>query len=310
MIVVCGETLVDLVPAGGDLWRALPGGSPANTAVALARLSTSTAMLARISNDTFGAQLRGRLTDNEVDLRYVVDADEPTTLAIVDFDASGGARYTFHLDGTADWQWKSSEIPASFGAEVHAIHAGSMALVHAAGGPVLEALLAREKSHRVISIDPNVRPRLCPDHVEYSRTVERWLGLAAVVKASADDVSWLYPGRSLDDALADWAGRGPAVVVLTLGGDGAIARTADGEVVRVPGVEVEVVDTIGAGDTFSAGLLHALDELGCLDNHGLRSLGSDRLETALRFAIDVSAIVCTRAGADPPYARDVAPVAG
>lgn len=308
MIVVCGEVLVDLVPADGDLWRALSGGSPANTAVALSRLDTPTAMLARISDDAFGTQLRGWLKENGVDLRYLVDAQEPTTMAVVNLDPSGAARYTFHLDGTADWQWKAAEIPASFDAEVKAIHTGSMALVHPAGGPVLESLLAREKSNRVISIDPNVRPRLCPDQEQYSRIVERWLGLADVLKASADDVSWLYPEREPDEVVADWAARGPAFVVLTLGGDGAIARTAAGETVRVPGVNVDVVDTIAAGDTFTAGLLHALDSLGYLDIERLRTITTDALETALRFAVQVSAIACTRAGANPPYAAEVAPV--
>jgi len=305
VIIICGETLIDLVPAGDDLWRALPGGSPANTAVALARLSLPTAMLARISGDAFGAQLRRRLALGGVDLRYVVDAAEPTTLAIVDLDDAGGARYTFHLDGTADWQWTPAEFPAHFSDDVTAIHAGSMALIRPPGGDVLELLLAREKPHRVISIDPNVRASMCPDPLRYSEIIERWLGLAHVVKASADDVAWLYPGRSFDDVLADWASRGPAVVVLTLGGDGAVGRTPTGPTVRVEGLTVDVIDTIGAGDTFSAGLLYALDAQGCLDVEALSRLTPAALEAALCFAVRVSALTCTREGADPPTLTEV-----
>jgi fructokinase len=302
LIVVCGEALIDLVPADGDLWRALPGGSPANTAVALARLSTPTSMLARISGDAFGVQLRSWLSANDVGLRYLVDATEPTTLAIVSVDNCGVARYTFHIHGTADWGWRSGELPTSFSTDVRAIHAGSMALI---GAPVLETLLARERSERVISIDPNVRPVMCPDAAQYRSSVERWLSLAHIVKASVDDVAWLYPHRSCEDVLADWAGRGPAVVVLTLGPDGAVARTSGGATVKAPGVSVDVVDTIAAGDTFSAALLHALDSAGCLDPTFLTQSSTESLEAVLRFAVRASAVACTRAGADPPYLRDL-----
>ncbi|HTC69041.1 MAG TPA: PfkB family carbohydrate kinase, partial [Acidothermaceae bacterium] len=182
MIVVCGETLIDLVHVEGETWRALPGGSPANTAVALARLGTPAAMLARISGDAFGTRLRARLVDDDVDLRFVVDASEASSMAVVDLDESGGARYSFYLQGTADWQWTPAELPVSFDPSVAAIHAGSMALLMAPGGAVLEAMLLRERSSRVVSIDPNVRASICPDPVRYRETVERWLRVAHVVK--------------------------------------------------------------------------------------------------------------------------------
>lgn len=304
MIVVCGEALIDLVPAGGDLWRALPGGSPSNTAVALARLGTPTAMLARLSGDAFGAQLRKRFTDNGVDLQYAVAARESTTLAIVGLDEQGGARYTFHLEGTADWQWQESELPSSFGSDVVAIHAGSMGLVGQPGGAVLEAMLTRERPQRVISIDPNVRPVMCPDVAAYRAAVERWLAVAHIVKVSSDDVAWLYPGRDGGDVAREWVSRGPSLVVLTLGADGAIAFTSRGGSVQVPRVKVDVVDTIGAGDTFMAGLLHSLGSQGFLDIEMLSTISDQPLDDALRYAALVSALACTRAGADPPYAQD------
>lgn len=305
MIVVCGEALIDLVPAGGDLWRALSGGGPANTAVALARLGTPTTMLARLSDDAFGAQLRKRFVDNKVDLRWAPAADEPTTLAIVGLDEQGGARYTFHLEGTADWQWRESEIPSSFGGDVVAIQAGSMGLIGQPGGPLLEAMLVRERSRRVISIDPNVRPIMCSSVDEYRVIVERWLGVAHIVKVSADDLRWLYRDREPVDVARAWIGRGPLLVVLTEGPDGARAFDASGRSVAVPGVKVDVVDTIGAGDTFTAGLLHSLEQHGCLDVEALSRLEEAQLESALRYAAQASALACTRAGSDPPYAQDV-----
>jgi fructokinase len=308
VIVVCGETLIDLVHVEGELWQALPGGSPANAAVALARLGTPTAMLARISSDAFGLRLRARLIENAVDARFVVDATEPTTVAVVDLDSSGGARYSFYLKDTADWQWVAGELPTDLGSDVAAIHTGSMALFMSPGGAVLESMLSRERANRVISIDPNVRASICPDVQRYRETVERWLTIAHIVKASSDDVAWLYPDRPLVDVLTDWSQRGPELVVFTRSGDGALARTSAGLEVGVGGHQVDVVDTIGAGDTFSAGLLHALSTLECLDVAALASLASSQLEIALRFAVLVSAIACTRAGADPPYAQDLPPV--
>ncbi len=305
MIVVCGEALIDLVPAGGDLWRALSGGGPANTAVALARLGTPVAMLARLSDDAFGVQLRKRFVDNNVDLRWAPDAAESTTLAIVGLDEQSSARYTFHLGGTADWQWQDSEIPSSFGSDVVAIQAGSMGLIGQPGGALLEAMLVRERSRRVISIDPNVRPVMCSSVDEYRAIVERWLEIGHIIKVSTDDLSWLYPDREPVEVARDWQGRGPLLVVLTQGRNGARAFGVDGRSIAVPGVQVDVVDTIGAGDTFTAGLLHSLEQQNCLDVEALRRLSDTQLEKALRYAAHTSALACTRAGSDPPYARDV-----
>jgi len=301
LIVVCGETLIDLVHVDGEFWRA-------NATAALARLGTSTAMLARISGDAFGGRLRERLADNGIDLRYVMTASEPSTVAVVDLDESGGARYSFYLRETADWQWTVTSLPVDFDDSVTTLHAGSMALFMPPGGVALEAMLTRERAHRVISIDPNVRAAICPDPLRYREVVERWLRVAHIVKASADDVGWLYPDRPLTDVLLDWSQRGPSVVAITLGADGVVARTAGGELVQVPGVPVDVVDTIGAGDTFSAALLHALEALECLDVEKLAGLTAAQLEVALRYAISASAVSCTRAGADPPYGQDLPPV--
>jgi fructokinase len=305
VIVVCGETLIDLVHVEGETWRALPGGSPANTAVALARLGTPAAMLARISGDAFGTRLRSRLVNDGVDVGLVVEAAEASSMAVVDLDDSGGARYNFYLQGTADWQWAAAELPVSFDSSVAAIHAGSMALMMPPGGAVLESMLRRERAQRVVSIDPNVRASICPDPVRYREAVERWLGVAHVVKASSDDVSWLYPDRSADDVLTDWASRGPALVVLTRGAAGAAARLPSGVEASVGGMIVDVVDTIGAGDTFSAGLLHALSDADLLSVEGLSAISKHEVEEALQFAVLVSAIACTRAGADPPHLTDL-----
>jgi fructokinase len=180
-----------------------------------------------------------------------------------------------------------------------------MALLMPPGGVVLEAMLDRERSQRVVSIDPNVRATICPDPRVYRESVERWLGLAHIVKASVDDVNWLYPDRTAADVLAEWSTRGPSLVVFTRSAEGALARLPSGLEVGVGGIDVDVVDTIGAGDTFTAGLLHALDEAGLLNIAALAQLGAEHVEEALRFAVLVSAVACTRAGSDPPYLTDL-----
>jgi fructokinase len=262
-------------------------------------------MLARISTDAFGVRLRERLVGDGVDVRYVVTAAEQSSMAVVDLADNGSARYSFYLRDTADWQWVTNDLPVAFDPSVTALHAGSMALLMPPGGVVLEAMLERERSQRVVSIDPNVRATICPDPRVYRESVERWLGLAHIVKASMDDVKWLYPDRSCADVLAEWSTRGPSLVVFTRSAEGALARLPSGLEVGVGGIDVEVVDTIGAGDTFTAGLLHALDEAGLLNIAALAQLGAEQVEEALRFAVLVSAVACTRAGSDPPYLTDL-----
>jgi len=305
MIVVCGEALIDLVSEGPARWRALPGGSPANTAVGLARLGTPTALLARLADDVFGRQLREHLVGNGVDLRYAARAEEPTTLAFVE-QTPHGAEYAFYVSGTADWQWRDHELPAQMGDDVLALHTGSLALLMAPGAALIEELLRREHRNRVISVDPNVRPSMLPDRPNYRQRVERWIGTADIVKVSADDLAWLYPDEALEAVATRWAAAGPALVVVTRGADGAYARTAGGADVDVPGEKVDVVDTVGAGDSFSAGLLHHLAESSLLTRPGLAALTSEDMAGAVRFAVRVAAVTCTRAGADPPTRADLA----
>jgi fructokinase len=296
VILVCGEALIDLAQtAEPGVWRAHPGGSPLNVAIGLARLGSPTSFLGRLSSDTFGRQLRARLTDNDVDTTYVVAAPEPTSLAVVSVDDDGVASYVFHLTGTADWQWSRDELPDPAGAEV--VHTGSLALLEPPGGAVLEAWLAR--CPVPVSVDPNIRPSVQPDRATYRAAVDRWLGLSDVFKASSDDVGWLYPDEPVAAVAQRWREAGPSVVAITRGADGAHIATANGSA-DVPGMPVDVVDTVGAGDAFTAGLLHHLREAGLLSVDALRGLSVDAARDAARFAVRVAADTCTRAGADPP----------
>jgi fructokinase len=296
VIAVCGEAIVDLLPSGPTTYRATPGGSPANTAVAIARLGVPVMMLARLSTDDFGRLLRTHLETNGVDLAQAVDAPEPSGLAVVTRDAAGAATYRFLLEDAADWHWTDAEL-GPLPEAVVALHAGSLAL---ATTPAVERFLERSHDACTISIDPNLRPSTL-EHTRHA--LPRWLQLADIVKASTDDIALLHPEQDPVHVAERWSDLGPSVVLVTAGADGAYA-VVRGEVLHVPALPVQVVDTVGAGDTFSAGLLVALHRAGRLGGR-LDGLTADDLRPALELALRAAARTCARPGADPPYAADL-----
>jgi fructokinase len=306
MIIVCGEALIDLVPGGtgSSVYQAHAGGGPANIAVGLGRLGTEVALLARLAEDRFGRVLRDHLRASQVDVGLIIASAAPTTLAVLNVDAAGVADYDFYIDGCADGGWRPAELPAQLpaGAALHA--SGSFALAVDSMAETFETLLRRERPHRVITFDPNIRPSLIRDeHVVLAR-LERWLALADVVKVSAEDLTWIAPGRPAEAVIAEWRERGPSIVVVTRGGRGAYAVGPAGSV-DLQAEPVTVVDTIGAGDAFMSGLLAALDRGGHLTRPGLAALGSRDLAAALAYAQRVAGITVTRAGADPPWREDL-----
>ena len=301
-VVVAGEAVVDLVQAGPRSWASHPGGSPANVAVGLARLGVPTALLGRLSGDAFGRRLRSRLEDAGVDLSLAVAAPEPSTLAVASLDAAGVASYDFWVEGTADWQWTEDELQVPAG--VAALHTGSMALELEPGATrlldLLERLRSQEGDQRVLlSYDPNVRLARRGDRQTGLDAVEEVVGAADVVKVSSEDLAWLLPGVALERVLERWLALGPALVVVTDGGEGALALAASG-LLRLPAVPVEVVDTVGAGDAFTAGLLAGLDDAGLLSRAALDDADPASLQSALALAGRVAAVTCSRAGASPP----------
>lgn len=337
MIVVCGEALIDLVPAGpveppaepalpgepaaepatepaaeppaaggaasGGLWRAAYGGGPANTAVALARLGTPAAFACRLSDDAFGRQLRRYLLANGVDLGLAVAAPEPTTLAVVALDQYGGADYQFYINGTADWQWSATELPAELPPGTVGVHIGSLATILPPGADVLRGWLGAHRDRTVVTYDVNVRSALLPNRAAYRNHVAGWLDVAHVMKASHDDLAWLDPDRDPLDVARAWLDRyNLTLALVTLGPYGAVAVPRGADPVRVPGVHVDVVDTVGAGDTFTAAFLHWLASRGELTT-GVP--GTETLTAALDFAVAAAAIVCTREGAQPPTLAEV-----
>ncbi|WP_431882754.1 carbohydrate kinase family protein [Micromonospora gifhornensis] len=297
MVTVLGEAVVDLVQGPDGRFTAHPGGSPLNVAVGLARLGVPATLLARFSTSRFGRILRAHADANGVDLRHAVDTDDPATLAIASLDDDGVATYDFYVDGTADWQWRDDELsPALTSRGI--LHTGSLAVFRSPGADrVADALRTARAERALISIDPNIRPGLLGTPAQARARVEELIRLAHLVKASEEDVAWLYPGRPVEDVLRHWRDLGAALTVVTLGAGGALALSGT-RTFRQPAPAVEVVDTIGAGDAFTAGLLAAL-------SRAASGWPNEEIAAALRYAVEVAAVTCTRAGADPPYRHEL-----
>ncbi|MFD8255901.1 carbohydrate kinase family protein [Streptomyces werraensis] len=300
MIVVAGEALIDLVPQGAGALAALTpalGGGPFNTAVALGRLGSPTAFCSRVSRDAFGEALLKRLKETGVDVAPVQRGDEPTTLAVATVGVDGSAAYSFYVEGTADRLFGK---PVALPAGTRAVSFGTCSLVLEPGASAYEALM-REASARGVftALDPNIRAGLIADADAYRARFRSWLPSVSLLKLSAEDAEWL------GGSPREWLAAGPAAVVVTRGGDGLTAYTRDGAEYTVPGERVEVVDTIGAGDTVNAALLHGLSERDALSDEGVAALGAEGWESLLRFAARAAAVTCSRAGAEPPYAREL-----
>ncbi|MET7700352.1 MULTISPECIES: carbohydrate kinase family protein [unclassified Streptomyces] len=302
-ITVLGECVADAFTESADVanelrLRVLPGGGPANTAVALARLGMPTRFLARLSGDVFGRLFRAHLEASGVDLSHAVEAAEPSTLAVAELDAQGQAAYSFHAQNTADWQWTTEELAGLDLSGTACVHTGSLALVREPGAAVVEEFLATASARATVSIDPNVRPLLVRPEV-YRARLRHWCALADVLRLSEDDLALLLPETSPEQACDIWHAAGARLVVITRGADGALA-SLDGERVEVPAVATQVVDTVGAGDSFTAGLLHRLGARGLLGGR-LTDLRLDDVAEACQFAAQVAALTCAVAGPNPPW---------
>lgn len=301
MIVVCGEALIDVIKTEDGTQRAAPGGGPFNTARALARLGVPTAFLGRLSTDAFGRQLADALKSDGASLELASIGPEPTTIAVADVDGEGLADYQFEIEGTSAPNLTLDMIPQRLGPEVEAIHIGTLGLVLEPMASTLLELLGREREGRVIMVDPNVRVGLIPDD-EYRARLHEVLAQSTIVKASDADLTWLYPDLSHTRAAERLLEQGVRLVVVTLGAQGAFAAHRDFRI-AVPAVTVQVVDTIGAGDAFGAGLLAWLHDHAALKPD--LCLHEDDLMAAVEFACLAAAITCARAGADPPWREEM-----
>ena len=297
-IWVCGEVLIDLIPDGSGARVPHVGGGPANTAKALARLGHEVYFIDGISSDKYGQMSRLELLDDEVKLDLALNSDKPTCLAIVSLNESGGASYEFKIDGTATFDFSASWLPDPSRYKPSVLHIGTLVTVIQPSADVLYDWAMQVAEFAPIVFDPNVRSVVMNDREKYLAAVERWVAISSVVKVSDDDMAWLYPGQQYADVAKRWINDGAALVVVTRGADGLLGFTADG-VVEVPGVKVDVADTVGAGDTVGAIVVEAMIEKGILN------LTGDTLKAVLHRAAIAAGITCSRKGAQPPYKHEL-----
>ena len=305
MIVCAGEALIDMLPReidGGPAYAPHAGGALFNTAIALGRLGAEVGFLSQLSSDMFGDQLRETLVASNVDTSLCPTSPQPTTLAFVNL-TDGHAEYLFYDENSAGRTLAEADLP-TLPASAIALHMGAISLIPEPAGGAYEALALREADRRVISLDPNVRANFIADADAHRARLGRMMAAAHIIKVSDDDREWLAPGVGADDFAAERLAEGAAIVIETRGGDGAVGYTKAGAVeVGVP--RVEVVDTVGAGDTFNAGLLHALDRTGRLTRERIHETTPDELRDAMEFAARVAAVTVSRAGANPPWAHEL-----
>ncbi len=303
MIVVCGEALIDIVPAADGTRKPMPGGGPFNTARALARLGAPTAFLGRLSTDPFGVMLAQELKADGADLSLVSYGPESTTLAVAELDGQGLAEFDFFVKGTSAPNLTPEMLPPTLPADVSALHIGTLGLVLEPMATTLVELALREGDDRLVMLDPNIRSNLVTDARDYRDRLDGLVAHSTIVKASETDLEWLFPELDTEAGAERLLDLGARLVLVTLGAAGALAASPSGHV-RVAAPEVEVVDTIGAGDAFGAAVLAWLH-----DHDALRSdltLDNEQVRSMLSFACLVAAITCTRVGADPPWRAELA----
>jgi fructokinase len=292
-IWVCGEVLIDILPTGSVV-----GGGPANTAKALARLGHEVDFIDGISTDAYGVSARKELSRDGVGLGLSHASDKPTCTATVTLDSEGSASYEFLIDGTATFDFSSSWLPDPERLKPSVLHIGTLVTIIEPGASVLFDWAIKVGEFAPIVFDPNIRPAVMADRAKYAAAVEKWVSISSVVKVSDDDIAWLYPTESLDVVAHRWIDAGVSCVVITRGEKGLIGFSSSG-MEEVDGVKVDVVDTVGAGDTVGAIVVEGIIK------HSVHGLQGQVLNALLHKSAIAAGITCSRAGAQPPRAHEL-----
>lgn len=293
-IICFGEALIDFKDEGHLTFQGYEGGSPYNVAIAAARLGGEVGFASQLSTDMFGQALKTYLIKNKVDTTLVQESDAPTTLAFVS-EQDGDAHFSFISNGAADTLYNPQPRP-KLPASVKFIQFGSKSLLDEPTSSSITDILAMHQDKAVIVFDPNCRPALINDKSEYENKLKKWLELSTIVKVSTQDLEWLYPTQTHERVAKDWLDLGPFAVIVTNGSEGVTLYRKDATPVFADSKAVEVIDTVGAGDTFTGGLMVRLLEL----TKPLSELSDAEWQETLAFATHAAAMNCTRAGANPP----------
>lgn len=308
MLLCCGEALIDMIPEettdGTTAFAPRSGGAIFNTAIALGRLGVPASFLSGISTDLFGQQLLSDLYASNVDTAHVMRSDRPTTLAFVQL-TKGHAKYDFYDENTAGRMLHAHDFP-NLTDDISALYCGGISLACEPCGEAYSRFISWEGRNRVVMLDPNIRPSFIKDQNSYRERLSELLEVTDILKVSDEDLIWITgAGTSIDGAARSLLDQGPSVVIVTKGKNGAIAFTKSGHSVHAAAQEVNVVDTVGAGDAFNAGVLAHLYECSQLTANDVAGLDSSTLKSALEFGASVAARTVSRAGANPPWQDEI-----
>ena len=306
LILVCGEALMDVIENVDGTQRQEAGGGPFNTARSLGRLGVPAAFLGHLSTDANGRELTALLRSDGVNLDLATEGPEPTTTAVAKVDRDGLAEYEFRVEGTSAPNLTAAMVPEKLPAGIDALHVGTLGLALEPMASTLANLIKRESGRILILLDPNVRLAAASDPA-YRDRLQTVIPLSTIVKASVEDMAWLYPELDYKSAAQRILEMGVRLVVVTLGVDGAFAATRDATA-AVAAAPVDLLDTVGAGDTFGAALLASIYDFDLMRPDLIVDAG--KMRSALRFACDAAAVTCTRRGAYQPYRSELPPVPG
>ncbi|MBZ9844231.1 carbohydrate kinase family protein [Mesorhizobium sp. CA5] len=307
MILCCGEALIDMLPRtttqGEAAFAPYVGGAVFNSAIALGRLGAPAGFFSGLSSDLFGGQFREALGASKVSSTYAHTSPRPTTLAFVRL-TNGQATYTFYDENTAGRMLTIEDLP-KLGSEIEAMLFGAISLISEPAGSAYEEFMRREHRSRVMMLDPNIRPNFIPDKAKHLRRIREMMAMADIVKLSDEDLKWFDEAGSHEDVVRNWLERGPKLIVVTHGSEGAVGYSKTHKVTVMP-QKVKVIDTVGAGDTFNAGILASLHEQGLLTKAAIGDLPEDAIRKALELGAKAAAVTVSRAGANPPWRHEIA----
>jgi fructokinase len=302
-IAILGEALIDFKSTGNLAFQGFVGGSSLNVATATSRLGQATSFLTQISSDLFGSSLKAHMVFNQIDTTFVLESSAPSTLAFVE-ERGGQAHFTFLGNGAADTLYNPEprpELPSS----LQFMQFGSISLLTEPTSSSITEIVANHRERVTVVFDPNCRPSLTPNLAGYKTKLENWLKLAHLVKVSDQDLSWLEPDKTLEEVAKDWLSKGPKAVIITRGEHGSVLFRTGKPNLEIETPKVNVIDTVGAGDTFTAGLMVRLLEHGHEHSNQLETHPDETWLSVMRFAAASAAINCTRAGANPPTRDEV-----
>ncbi|TPJ77803.1 carbohydrate kinase [Mesorhizobium sp. B2-6-2] len=306
MILCCGEALIDMLPRtttqGEAAFAPYVGGAVFNSAIALGRLGAPAGFFSGLSSDLFGGQFREALGASKVSSTYAHTSPRPTTLAFVRL-TNGQATYTFYDENTAGRMLTIEDLP-KLGSEIEAMLFGAISLISEPAGSAYEEFMRREHRSRVMMLDPNIRPNFIPDKAKHLRRIREMMAMADIVKLSDEDLKWFDEAGSHEDVVRNWLERGPKLIVVTHGSEGAVGYSKAHKVTVMP-QKVKVIDTVGAGDTFNAGILASLHEQGLLTKAAIGDLPEDAIRKALELGAKAAAVTVSRAGANPPWRHEI-----